>query len=775
MARRVASLGLPAALVLSILGVLVGAMPAAAAEPSGFEYFHTYAENEQIIDNVVAAHPNIAAKFSIGKSYEGRQIWGIKLTKDVNGGNAGKPAVFINGLMHARERASNELALYMLQVLGNNYGLSGTLGNKVTQILNSTIVYVVPMMNPDGAEFDMSGGRWHKWRKNRQPVSGAVGIDLNRQFGYTWGCCAGGASTKPSSDNYQGPSAFYAPEAKAYRDFVTSKGNITEILSLHSAAKQVLWPYSYTKKDVPSDMTADDHAAFVALGKGMAKKNGYKPKQGSDLYIVSGDQDDWAYGTKGIFAITIELPKGAAKRYYPTQSEINKNNSKNLNAVLWYLKQAGCPYAAAGLGGKHCGNSSSQQFYSQSVYNENAGRPQQTNCWCAVASTQAMLETMQAAASVSQTDINDYMTTRDKNTWTDPSFSGYIRCTAGSPSPSYAHDARGMAWALWQYATADQSVGFNDYLDTNQSAMNWKIVRGIRATGAPVGVIVVHGKHAMLAVGYQTALDPFEENGADNQILGFRVWDPWYNAGFGNWSGWPSGGFAPNAYVALSDWNSRYFTDDRNEGPYFQGQYVIVARSSDAQPPSDSPAPDYGSVQYAQLSGGDGSTTGGAASVAPVAAAPTVAQAVAEGMNAYGLLGDATLGNVSAGYTIGTVVHVRSMVAGVPSYDLAELRVGDVVRAVALVDEVSGGYRFGELRATTGSFRLPTTVELAAAMARYGLRGTPSLTWTWLADDPVPPFAPFLTGTNGSGQVSFVTPGGVTSTLSVPRGVSLTN
>ena len=46
---------------------------------------------------------------------------------------------------------------------------------------------------------------------------------------------------------------------------------MTEILSLHSAAKEVLWPYSYTKTDVPADMTADDHAAFVALGKGIAK------------------------------------------------------------------------------------------------------------------------------------------------------------------------------------------------------------------------------------------------------------------------------------------------------------------------------------------------------------------------------------------------------------------------------------------------------------------------------------------------------------------------
>ena len=126
MASRAARPGVPVALALSLVCLLLtAAQPAAAAEPAGYAYFHTYAENEAIIDNVVAAHPGIAQKFSIGRSYEGRQIWGIKLTQNVNGGANGKPAVFINGLMHARERASNELALYMLQVLGNNYGLSG--------------------------------------------------------------------------------------------------------------------------------------------------------------------------------------------------------------------------------------------------------------------------------------------------------------------------------------------------------------------------------------------------------------------------------------------------------------------------------------------------------------------------------------------------------------------------------------------------------------------------------------------------------------------------
>ncbi len=799
MARRAAFRGIPFSIALSLVALLLlTVQPVAATEPPGFEYFHTYAENEQVIDDIVASHPNIAQKFSIGRSYEGRQIWAIKLTQNVNGSTNGKPEVMINGLIHARERASNELALYMIQVLGNNYGLSGTLGRKVTKILDSSVVYVIPMMNPDGAEYDMSGGRWHKWRKNRQPVPGssAIGIDLNRQFGYTWNCCAGGASTKPSSDYYQGPSAFYTPEDQAYRDFVNSrvvngKSKITEILSLHSAAKQVLWPYSYTKANIPSDMTPDDHAAFVALGKGIAKRDGYKPQQGSDLYIVSGDQDDWAYGAHGIFATTIELPKGSAKRYYPSQAEVNKFDKQNLNAVLWYLKQAGCPYAAAGLGARYCGNSSTQEYYSQSVYDANAVQPQQTSCWCAVASTRAMLESIDSSISVSQSDLNDFMTTRDKNDWTDPTFSGYLSCTRGSPSPSYAHDSRGIAWALWHWGTSDQSIGFNDYAGGNQANMTWKIVRSIRATGQPVPVVVVHGKHAILAVGYQTALDPLNENGQPNQILGVRVWDPWYSAGFGNWSGWPTGGFAPESYVALADWNSKYFTDDRHEGDYYQGKYVAVLRSSAAEAPSDSPAQSYGDQAYAQSLNGPPPTPTASASTespamsssvtvgsqpssfvasptAPSAAAPspagTIAQAVADGLTTYSLLGDPDLGSLPASYTIGTTVHVRSLTAGIPSYDLVELRVNGSVHAVALVDEVGSGYLFGELRATHGDVRLPTTAQLSSALATNGLHGTPSLSWTWTADpDAPPPFAPFLTGTDVTGHTAYVTSSTVTT------------
>ena len=40
---------------------------------------------------------------------------------------------------------------------------------------------------------------------------------------------------------------------------------------------------TYTKQDVPHDMDPDDHQRMVALGRGMANRNGYRAEQGSDL------------------------------------------------------------------------------------------------------------------------------------------------------------------------------------------------------------------------------------------------------------------------------------------------------------------------------------------------------------------------------------------------------------------------------------------------------------------------------------------------------------
>ena len=347
---------------LLALAGLAAAFPlhvAAAGEPPGFEYFHTYDEAVAVIDQTVADHPNLAQKFSIGTSYQGRPIWGLMLTANVSAGSQGRPEVVVDSLIHARERASLEMSLFMVGVLTDNYGKTGTsIGQRVTRLLNSTVVYVLPVLNPDGAVYDFSGGVFHKWRKNRQPIpnSTELGIDLNRNFRFMWACC-GGSSANPAAEDYHGPSPFYAPEAAAYRDFIKAHPGLTEALSIHSAAHRVLWPYGYTVKDVPSTMALDDHKAMVALAKGIGARDGFPAEQSSDMYISDGDGDDWTYHNQGVFRLTLEMSAGSKRRYYPSLSELNSDVAKNKRAILWYLEQAACPYAAAGLGGTYCATS----------------------------------------------------------------------------------------------------------------------------------------------------------------------------------------------------------------------------------------------------------------------------------------------------------------------------------------------------------------------------------------------------------------------------------
>ncbi len=84
--------------------------------------------------------------------------------------------------------------------------------------------WIVFMVNPDGLQHDLTGSPYRSWRRSRQPTPGSskVGTDLNRNYGYRFGCC-GGSSGKPGAWDYRGPSAWSAPETRAMRDFIASR------------------------------------------------------------------------------------------------------------------------------------------------------------------------------------------------------------------------------------------------------------------------------------------------------------------------------------------------------------------------------------------------------------------------------------------------------------------------------------------------------------------------------------------------------------------------
>jgi len=191
--------------ILAALLLVMTAPVATATEfPAGRTGYHSYTEVAAEVAAVAAAHPDIVKRFSIGKSYQGRDIWAVKISDNVNVDES-EPEVMFDGTHHSDEHMATEMTLHILHWLVDGYGVDP----RITAIVNTREIWIVFVVNPDGAEYDISGGHFHFWRKNRQPTPGtsSIGTDLNRNYSYHWGG-GGRTSTNPQAITYRGVAAF---------------------------------------------------------------------------------------------------------------------------------------------------------------------------------------------------------------------------------------------------------------------------------------------------------------------------------------------------------------------------------------------------------------------------------------------------------------------------------------------------------------------------------------------------------------------------------------
>jgi carboxypeptidase T len=300
--------------------------------PPGDEGYHTYAEMVADLQALAAAHPSTVHLFSLGQSYEGRDLIGVRISDDAND-NLAEAGVFYVGQHHAREHLTVEVVLSLAHVFAESSRV--TIGN----LVHTRQIYIVPSLNPDGGEYDIAGGSYHFWRKNRQPNSQATGTDNNRNYSYKWGCC-GGSSGSGGSDTYRGPSPFSTPEDSRMADFMIAHPNVTTGISYHSYGDLILYPYGYTYEDEPPDMQHIDHQTFVAMGAAMEATAGYHAQQSSDLYITDGDWNDWMYGALHRYPITIEMSGGG---FYPPDEFIPGESRRNWQAAIFVASIADCP------------------------------------------------------------------------------------------------------------------------------------------------------------------------------------------------------------------------------------------------------------------------------------------------------------------------------------------------------------------------------------------------------------------------------------------------
>lgn len=179
------------------------------------------------MDTIAAKYPSVVTTFNVGKTYEGRDIKGLKVSY-----KAGNPGIFMESNIHAREWVTCASSTWILNQL-----LTSTDGS-VRDIAENIDWYFVPVANPDGYVYTHTSNRM--WRKTRKPSSSlCYGADPNRNFGYKW--MSGGSSNNACSDTYAGSSEFSEPETAALAAFYSKVAkNITAYIDFHSYSQLLM-------------------------------------------------------------------------------------------------------------------------------------------------------------------------------------------------------------------------------------------------------------------------------------------------------------------------------------------------------------------------------------------------------------------------------------------------------------------------------------------------------------------------------------------------------
>ena len=300
--------------------------------PAADAAYHNYKETTDLLKALAAKNADVASLTSIGKTVEGRDIWCLRVNSTAKGAAASsKPGASYIGNHHAREHLSNEVPLLFAVWLMDNRNVP-----EVKKYIDTLDIYIIPMLNPDGVEYDIKTGSY-KWQRKNMRVNPdkTIGVDLNRNYDSWFG--GEGASHDSSDETYCGPSAFSEPESMAIKKFVEARKNLKTMISYHSYASTILYPYGGSDADVPDK----DKKAFIQMAREMGTLTGYQPQKSSDMYIATGDSCDWAYDAGKIFAFTIEL-EGSG--FYPGASIIDKTVKSNIKAAAYMLSMTDNPY-----------------------------------------------------------------------------------------------------------------------------------------------------------------------------------------------------------------------------------------------------------------------------------------------------------------------------------------------------------------------------------------------------------------------------------------------
>ena len=146
-----------------------------------FDTYYRYEELTRLLHAFAEEYPQLVRITSIGKSYEGRDIWLLTITNFATGAAEEKPALWVDGNIHASEVSPSSACLYLINRLTREYGTH----EKITRCLDTRAFYICPRVNPDGAEWALADkpkiirSSTRPYPYDEDPIGGLVVEDID--------------------------------------------------------------------------------------------------------------------------------------------------------------------------------------------------------------------------------------------------------------------------------------------------------------------------------------------------------------------------------------------------------------------------------------------------------------------------------------------------------------------------------------------------------------------------------------------------------------------
>jgi hypothetical protein len=316
------------------VGIVLASSASGTGRDIDWTQYHNYAETTAILKSFAQEYPRICKLYSIGKSFQGKEIWCLEITNLADGDPSLKPGVYIDGNTHAGEVSGAETCLYIIDYLLPRYGQEP----RITELLDTRVLYILPKINPDGSDAylrppgtppepglkpmdddddglldedgpdDLNGDGVISIMRVRDPNGGLITSDKDARLMTPrkldgegeWRLIGPegldndndqrinedppGSADTVSNRNYPaywapdwvqsggGPYPLSEPEAKAQIDFILGHPNIALIQAFHTHSGVILRPYCSLGDD---HIPAADMRNFQAIGAWGTEITGY--------------------------------------------------------------------------------------------------------------------------------------------------------------------------------------------------------------------------------------------------------------------------------------------------------------------------------------------------------------------------------------------------------------------------------------------------------------------------------------------------------------------